>query len=56
MPTFGQGKLVSAVDLEIFARIFFAKLRIFARINPPRNGNITLLLTDTGKSCLSHEF
>ena len=31
-------------------------MRSFAKIKPSRNGEITLLFTDIGKSCPSHEF
>ena len=31
-------------------------MRSFMKINLSRNGDITLFLTDIGKSCLSREF
>ena len=34
----------------------FAKLQSFVKINPPRNGEITLLFTDVCKSCHGREF
>ena len=46
----------NTLNSEIFTRILFSRnfashLRSFEKIKPSRNGEITLLFTDVGKSC-----
>ena len=36
--------------------LYFAKLRIFAKIKSSRNAEISLSFTDVGKSCHSRDF
>ena len=50
---------ICTVNSEIFARFLFREtshMRSFVKIKPSRNGEITPLFTDKGKSCLSCEF
>ena len=47
--------LYNTVNWENFARVL-SRRRSFAKIKPSRNGKITLLFTDVGTSCSSHEF
>ena len=44
------------MNLEIFARTIFAKLRSFAKIKPSRTDKISMSLIDVSKSYLSGEF
>ena len=49
----------STINLEIFREFYFhetSPLRSFMKIKQSRNGEITLLFTDVGKSCPSREF
>ena len=51
--------LVDTVNWKIFARVSFRKtlqMRSFVKIKLLRNGEITLLFTDAGKSCPSCDF
>ena len=49
---------IITVNSEIFVRVYFRKtsnMRSFVKRKPPRNDEITLSVTDIGKSCLSRE-
>ena len=45
------------INSEIFARVLFSShMQSFVKRNPSRNVEITLSLTNIGKSCPSHKF
>ena len=45
------------VNSELFERVLFSRnFAYFVKIKPSRNGEISLLFTDIGKSCPSREF
>ena len=50
--------LVFTVNSEIFARVLFSRnfMRSFVKIKSSRNWEITLSITDIGKSCSGREF
>ena len=52
---FHRFHILYTVNLEIFARVLFGRMRSFVKTKPSQNGKITLSFTDIGKSCPSHE-
>ena len=51
--------LIRTVNSEIFAKVYFREtslMRSFAELKSSQNGEVTLSLTDIGKSCPSREF
>ena len=46
----------TTVNSVIFARVLFSHIRSFAKIKSSLNGEITLSITDIGKSCKSRDF
>ena len=57
--TSDMSRSVTTINSEIFARVLFSRNFAdaeFAKIKPSRNGKITLLVTDVGKSCPSRKF
>ena len=50
---------MDTVNSELFARFYFretSQIRSFVRIKHSQNGEITLSVSDVGKSCSSREF